>query len=111
MNTDPQLTERLLEIQAEIEALSRKAKAAAIVQVVQLMSQYGILISDLNDIEHTSPVRKARAKYWDPQTGQTWAGRGRVPKWLVGRDLDAYRIGSAAHPDTDDSGADRQDAK
>lgn len=35
---DPQLTEKLLEIQAEIEALSRKAKAAAIVQVIQLMA-------------------------------------------------------------------------
>lgn len=37
----------------------------------------------------TAKTRKAsyrlRAKYRDPKTGETWAGRGAQPKWMVAR--------------------------
>ncbi|WP_174419457.1 H-NS histone family protein [Burkholderia diffusa] len=111
MNMDPQLSEKLLEIHSEIEALNRKAKAAAIMQVTQLMTRYGILISDLKDVEHALPARRAKAKYWNPKTGQTWSGRGRIPKWLVGRDLDAYRIAGPTGQGTEDPGAVGQEAE
>lgn len=32
------------------------------------------------------------AKYRDPETGKTWAGRGRLPKFLQGKDKEQYRI-------------------
>jgi DNA-binding protein H-NS len=32
-----------------------------------------------------SPRRKAEPKYMNPETGQTWSGRGKTPKWLEGR--------------------------
>ncbi|MGU7843756.1 H-NS histone family protein [Burkholderia sp. AW33-5] len=102
MKTDPQLSETLLDIQSEIDMLNRKAKAAAIVQIVQLMTHFGIEVGDLKGTECGVPVRRAKAKYLNPQTGQTWAGRGRVPKWLVGRDIEAYRIAYQADQSTDD---------
>lgn len=45
--------------------------------------------------ENKKPSKlKGRAldpKYKDPATGKTWAGRGKIPKWLVG-DKDQYKI-------------------
>ena len=35
--------------------------------------------------------RKLEPKYRDPETGKTWAGRGRIPSWVVG-DKERYRI-------------------
>lgn len=85
MDHDPQLTERWLEIHAEIEALRRKAKAAAIMQIELLMTQYGISPGELKGVDGAPAHRKPKARYWNPETGQTWSGRGRMPKWLVGR--------------------------
>ncbi|WP_423760249.1 H-NS family nucleoid-associated regulatory protein [Burkholderia sp. NLJ2] len=92
MNNDPQLSETWLEIHSEIEALRQKAKAAAILQIRLLMTQYGILPSDLRGVGSVSPCRNSKPEYWNPQTGQTWTGRGRMPKWLVGKDPESYRI-------------------
>jgi DNA-binding protein H-NS len=41
--------------------------------------------------------RKVKPKYRDPKTGQTWAGRGARPRWLVaamkgGKKLDSFMI-------------------
>jgi DNA-binding protein H-NS len=33
------------------------------------------------------------AKYRDPNSGQTWTGRGRSPKWLEGKDKKQFLIG------------------
>ncbi|WP_411829055.1 H-NS family nucleoid-associated regulatory protein [Paraburkholderia kururiensis] len=32
------------------------------------------------------------AKYRDPVSGATWSGRGRAPRWIAGRDRDAFEI-------------------
>ena len=31
--------------------------------------------------------------YRDPESGQTWNGIGRPPKWIKGKDRDFYRVG------------------
>jgi DNA-binding protein H-NS len=32
------------------------------------------------------------AKYRNPETGDTWSGRGRAPSWLKGKDFELFRI-------------------
>ena len=50
----------------------------------------------------TEPGRRARkprsdagakraAKYRDPETGETWSGRGRPPRWLVAKEAEGRR--------------------
>lgn len=34
-----------------------------------------------------------KPKYRDPETGQTWSGRGREPKWLQGKNREDFAIG------------------
>ena len=31
-------------------------------------------------------------EFFDPETGETWTGRGRAPRWLDGKDKEAFRI-------------------
>jgi DNA-binding protein H-NS len=45
--------------------------------------------------------RKVAPKYRDPASGETWAGRGARPRWLVahlkaGKKLDDFAIGNSA---------------
>ena len=45
------------------------------------------------------PTRKVAPKYRDPSSGQTWTGRGRMPKWMeaqiaAGKDREEFLIAS-----------------
>jgi DNA-binding protein H-NS len=88
------------EIQSQIEALQKQAEEArlneisqAVAQIRQLMEDYGITIDDLSS-HHKKGVKKATgtAKYRDPETGQEWTGRGRMPNWLAGKNKDQFLI-------------------
>jgi DNA-binding protein H-NS len=37
-------------------------------------------------------VSKVAAKYRDAETGQTWTGRGKAPKWIEGKDRTPFII-------------------
>lgn len=36
--------------------------------------------------------RKLEPKYKDPVSGKTWAGRGRLPRFMAGKDKEQFRI-------------------
>lgn len=49
-----------------------------------------------NDLPE-EPSSQVKAKYRDPQTGETWSGRGRMATWLkrkqdAGEDIENYRV-------------------
>lgn len=94
-----------------IDAARRAARSGAIAQVRALMAEYGLTVEDLGALPAAapgSPPRKARKaakasgqklppKFRDPQTGQTWSGRGLKPRWLQaalaeGRRIEDFRI-------------------
>ena len=97
----------LNELLAQKDALDRQireaqsaAKVEAIAKVRQLMSEFGLTAVDLV----ASPKKlgaklgaKVAPKYRDPDSGQTWTGRGLKPKWLsaalaAGKTLDEFRV-------------------
>jgi DNA-binding protein H-NS len=67
----------------------------------------GPVSADIRGVE-TSPTGKPRRKYpgvlpkyRNPQTSETWSGRGKLPRWLVaamksGRKIDEFRLGEAS---------------
>lgn len=84
-------------------AQARKREIASVVkQINSLIDQYGLTPSELrfpsrskgdSDAAPAKPVVRRRAKaaptppvakYRDPASGQTWSGRGRAPRWIVG---------------------------
>lgn len=90
------------ELQAEIKALQIKAEEMrqseiqnAIEEIRTKMSEFGITVQDL------AGSKKGRAgtgsgtvkpKYRNPDTGDTWTGRGKPPRWIAGKDKDQYLI-------------------
>ncbi len=88
----------MLRRQAESQ---RKAEIANVVADIRAkMQQYGISPSDLGSAGRPSRNKGTRvaAKYRNPSTGDTWTGRGKMPKWLqrevnAGKRREDFRIG------------------
>ncbi len=72
-------------LERQIQAARSTAKANAIAQVRQLMSEHGLTTADLaqKSILRSPSGKKVAAKYRDPVSGSTWTGRGLRPKWLT----------------------------
>lgn len=52
----------------------------------EILSSAQAQVSALTGAESAAPKRKRRAavsKYVDPQSGKTWTGQGRQPKWFA----------------------------
>jgi len=93
---------RYLELKAQKEALDLQIetalaaeRGAVLEEIRQLMSTYGITVANI-----AAPTSKKKAagkgavaaKYVDRASGKTWSGRGRMPLWLVGQDLDSFSV-------------------
>ncbi|PMS35028.1 DNA-binding protein H-NS [Trinickia symbiotica] len=85
MATYRQLTEQLAKVQAQMAAAREKEMATAIAQIKEQIAEYGITAEELGFSDRRSRRTKSATsepKYRNPQTGQTWSGRGRRPMWL-----------------------------
>ncbi|MDB5822879.1 MAG: histone [Herminiimonas sp.] len=91
------------ELQAEIKKLQQKAEqvrrdeiAGAIAKIIATMNEYGITVDQLGAAPRSKIVRKSRSpvapKYRDPESGKTWSGRGKEPRWLGGKDRNQFLI-------------------
>lgn len=110
------LTARITALQQQVAEAERN-KAPAIKKVQALIKKLGVTIADLNGAggAHSSPkgkkspgAKKAASKstkksaipvpvkYRD-ETGNTWTGRGKTPRWLVeaekaGKPRESFKI-------------------
>lgn len=82
-------------LMTQIEKLRKQADMLRIGEVIDEMKakiqQYGISPQDLFDEEALSDYqpqkvvhsrKKPDVKFKDPETGATWTGRGKTPKWM-----------------------------
>ena len=80
------------ELKAQADSLMKQAEEARkqenreiIADIKAIIREKGITAEQLGFAPAGKGSRKpAPAKYRDPATGQTWAGRGRTPKWMNG---------------------------
>ncbi len=81
-----------LETQAE-EARSREI-ASAITEIKSKMAELGITVADLEGGRSKKTAKRSAAepKFKDPNSGATWSGRGKQPKWLAGKNKNDYLI-------------------
>lgn len=84
---------------AKLQALAEAARQAEIIDAIKkirdLMQMYGITADDLSSARSTKPAKAkgtVAAQFKNPETGETWTGRGRAPRWLVGKDKEQFRI-------------------
>lgn len=89
------LEQQLEVIQAEIQEITQRQKKPAIQTMVETMLELSIepqeVLNAYRQATGKGPssgssrrtLGPAPAKYRNPETGQTWSGRGKAPRWLT----------------------------
>ncbi len=86
------------ELEAQIKAARQNEVSGAVEKIRSLISQYGLVQDDVfprgRGVGRTSSRagKTVAPKYRDPESGQTWTGRGKAPKWIAGKDRDQFAI-------------------
>jgi DNA-binding protein H-NS len=93
-----ELQAKIADLQAQAARVKEEEKEQAIGMARTMISAYGITARDLG-LDKTvksktgpKPGNKVAAKYRDPQSGATWSGRGKTPRWINGADRSQYAI-------------------
>lgn len=80
-------------------AEARRAEVSAAVQMIHdLMTEFDLTQEEVFANRRGGGSGEAKekkavpAKYRDPETGATWTGRGKAPRWIDGKDRDAFLI-------------------
>ncbi len=72
-------------------ALARKTESKQALDTVHsLIAEFGFTAQQV--FPWKPEVRKVQAKYRDPVTGLSWSGRGRVPKWIEGKNREDFAV-------------------
>ena len=83
-------------IEKQIIETQRQERTDAIARVRALMAEYGLSAADIAGKAAPMPRkpegRKVAPKYRNPDTGETWSGRGLQPKWLKAALEDGRKI-------------------
>ena len=94
-----ELQAKAAEILAQAEQVRREERQQAIDMAKTMISTYDITARDLG-LDKAPKLKsgpkvgnKVSPKYRDPQSGATWSGRGKTPKWINGAtDRSVYAI-------------------
>ncbi|KVP93115.1 hypothetical protein WJ95_05810 [Burkholderia ubonensis] len=80
------------QLDADIRMARARERQEAVRKIKEWMLEYDISASELSLGPRRTRSTTRRSRYWNPVTGATWSGRGRMPDWLVGQDLEAFRL-------------------
>lgn len=78
-------------IEQQIKEIHENERKDAIKNVRKLIDEFELTSDELFGRQTKSNT--VQPKYSNPQTGETWTGRGRTPKWLAGKNPDDFLIG------------------
>lgn len=76
-------------LQQKLQEEKQKERSTALQQIKAMISIHNVTQDELfiGKSKWYSPVR-----YYDPNTGSSWNGRGRKPNWLYGKDLSKFLV-------------------
>ncbi|WP_244814713.1 H-NS family nucleoid-associated regulatory protein [Caballeronia sp. Lep1P3] len=86
-------------LERQIEEAKSREYAEVLNEIKQKMADYGITLQELAGGRSGKSAKASRSrsgvapKYRDPESGSTWSGRGKPPKWIAGQDRDNFLIG------------------
>jgi len=95
MSQYAELKAQIAKLQAQADEARRVEVANVISEIKQKITEFGLGAQDLGFAEAARrgrPPKKAPLppKYQDPKTGKTWSGRGKPPKWIVGKNRERF---------------------
>ncbi|WP_051391215.1 H-NS histone family protein [Paraburkholderia mimosarum] len=82
------------ELDARVEALEGAERSQALATIRELMTQFDIGIDEILVRRGPKKPGVAPVKYRDPESGATWSGRGREPRWIDCRNGEAFAVQS-----------------
>lgn len=95
MTSYAEYVEQIAKLQSLAETARKDEINGAIQKIKDLMQLHGVTVDDLSSGTR-SKAAKAKgtvaAQFKNPESGETWTGRGRSPRWLEGKDKEAFRI-------------------
>ena len=75
-------------LENQIKEARNKELSEAISQVRSLVAEFSLTAEDVfppaRGKRSGTAGSKVAAKYRNPETGETWTGRGKAPKWIAG---------------------------
>ncbi|KVK72542.1 H-NS histone [Burkholderia cepacia] len=94
MKTYSELLADFEKLKRDIDAVREYEARLIAERVLALLAESGIDIQALVNSTQSKPRerKQIKPKFWDPKTGVTWSGRGRTPRWLIGKDQEMFRI-------------------
>ena len=89
------------ELLAQRNALDQRIKLTreteskqALAHIKELVSTFGFTAQEVFPWK-PDQKKTVAAKYYDPESGASWTGRGKPPKWIDGKDRSKYEIQSS----------------
>lgn len=99
MATSKDLREQAAELIKQAEAMELKEKNDARDAILALMRENGLSPEDFAGAAGKGGKKKSQKatgtvapQFRNDETGETWSGRGRAPRWLEGKNREDYRI-------------------
>jgi DNA-binding protein H-NS len=77
-------------LEAQIQNARKQEVSEVIAKVRGLVQDYGLTAEDIFTVRRTPSV--AAPKYRNPETGDTWTGRGKPPNWIKDKDRTPFAI-------------------
>lgn len=98
MSSYKELIQQRAALEQQIAAARVRETADAIAKVRALIADFELTSEDI--FPSASKTRgsakkaggKVPPKYRNPQTGETWTGRGKAPRWIQDKDRAAFAI-------------------
>lgn len=84
-------------LEKQIEEAKAREYAEVLNDVKQKIADYGFSLPELGLSRAKAgkvgrPRAGVAAKYRDPETGATWSGRGKPPRWIAGKNREQFAI-------------------
>ena len=98
MSSYKELLAQREKLEKQIEEAKSREYAEVLNEIKQKMADYGISLSELGGGRASKGAKAAKPragvapKYRDPESGSTWSGRGKPPRWIAGMDRDQFLI-------------------
>ncbi|WP_448677214.1 H-NS histone family protein [Delftia acidovorans] len=87
------LLQQKAELDARIAEVMKTEKAGAVAQARDLIHHYQLTEQDVFPASGSKAKGSVGApKFRNPETGATWTGRGKQPKWIIGKERANYII-------------------
>jgi DNA-binding protein H-NS len=98
MSSYKELIQQRAALEQQIAAARVRETADAVAKARALVADFDLTADDIfppsGKVRSTAkkPSGKVAPKYRNPQTGETWTGRGKAPKWIQDKDRAAFVI-------------------